>query len=118
MSSPWGKVQSSTSLMRGVREVSTSGHGGIMVTKKFADENLSEAAVKRGIPYGNYVCFEEDCDAAMVVWEIPEIWHLFNPNKAEIKNSLIENLSAFNPDYLREMGIEPVIPKDRRKEAM
>lgn len=70
-SSPWGTVQTSVSHQRGLRTVSTARPGGILVSNRVVDQLLSEAARRRGFSRNGYLCFEEDCDAAIVLFEIP-----------------------------------------------
>lgn len=52
-SSPWGKIQHSKSLVRGVRFVSTASHGGIMVTENYAQKHFSKSAIERALKYTN-----------------------------------------------------------------
>lgn len=68
--SPWGKVQTCTELCSGVYSVSTAGHGGIMVRMNAAERIFSEAARKCGFVEGDYLCFEEDCDAQVALREL------------------------------------------------
>jgi len=42
-SSPWGKIQRIRTITQGVYEVSTQGHGGIMVHEEVASQLLSQA---------------------------------------------------------------------------
>ena len=72
MYTPWGASQYVTKYAVGFVSVGTSGHGGIMVTKKFAAEHLSKEAIKRGIANSNYYGYEEDCDWAIVPYNIEE----------------------------------------------
>lgn len=101
MNSPWGKIQTKNVHQRGVTWVSTSSHGGFMVSKGFAEKFLSEAARKRALRYGNYYCFEEDCDCCMVFNELIYV------QTEETRTSNFRNLSRYHPDYLLEVGIEP-----------
>lgn len=106
----WGKIEHSFPLVRGVRLVLTSGHGGIIVSKKFAEKNLSESALKRGVVYGNYYSYEEDCDFAIPLFEIRKAWdNYFNKEMDyyEKEQHLIRSLSRWNADYLLEIGVEP-----------
>ena len=68
--SPWGKVQSCNTLCDGVFSVVTESHGGIMVHQIVAGNVLSGAAIKCGFADGSYLCFEEDCDAQVVIREL------------------------------------------------
>lgn len=107
----WGEVQNSISLVRGMRLISTPGHGGIVISKKFAEKNLSTAALKRGTIYGNYYSYEEDCDYAIALFEIKKAWDNFFTeycSEEERERSLLKSLSMWNADYLLEIGIEPL----------
>ena len=109
-SSPWGAVQQNSPICPGMTQVSTAGHGGIMVTKTFAAANLSAAARKRGMKYSDYLCYEEDCDFAIPIFELPELWPIYFQHATNItdrKQYLLESLSGWNADYLLERGLEP-----------
>ena len=101
-SSPWGAVQKCEVYCEGIFEVSTAGHGGFMVRKNAADF-LSAEARKYAINERNYLCFEEDCDAAIVIrelldkkmWEIPDRYI----NKEQYEDNVNQSLKRWNPDY-------------------
>lgn len=109
--SPWGGIQHSSIIARGLKAVSTAGHGGYMVTQKFADKYLSEACKKRALEYSNYLCYEEDCDYAILAYDLLDTFgeKMKSEKKTmeEYKNSLIESLSYYNPEYLIEIGVKP-----------
>lgn len=100
MTSMWGKVQSCREYARGVKFVSTPSHGGYIVSRKFAEATLSSAAVAKGTVYGNYVCYEEDCLAAIVDLEL---FDLIKPKST--KEELIKDINNFYPDYLAARGL-------------
>ena len=119
MYSPWGKVDRIEKYTPGLVWVSTPSHGGFMVTKTFARQNLSPAAIKRGDRYGNYLAYEEDIDWAIVAFELPMFWgRIFAYMSAEAKQDpmsyLMQTLSAWRADYLIERGIQPVEPEYSR----
>lgn len=102
MYSPWGFIQTKKVHQRGVTSITTSSHGGILVSKGFAEKFLSEAARKRAILWNNaYYCFEEDCACEMVFNELPYV------QTAEKAQSTFYSLSRWNPDYLLEVGVVP-----------
>ena len=70
MYSPWGNIQTCKILTPGVFEVTTASHGGIMVSRDCISETLSREAQKCGFMEGAYLCFEEDCDAPVVIREL------------------------------------------------
>jgi hypothetical protein len=79
----WGEAQTVDHLCRGVRSVSTASHGGLLVSKRFAEKHIPKK-VLANIPFEqNCYQFEEDC-----AYSIPMMF----------KPSLIENLmKAQNP---------------------
>lgn len=99
--SPWGTVQSEEKYGRGITFVSTPSHGGFMISKGVARARLSDAARANGWPYGGYLCFEEDCAACIVMFEIPETQG--NAKQEDIFNCL----SSFYPYYLKARDLEP-----------
>lgn len=102
----WGAIQHTTVLKKGLKIVSTAGHGGVMVTSRYAEKHLSEAARKRGERYGNYLCYEEDCDMSIPLFESPDVWEKLWPDK-DGHSILLSSLSRWNSDYLIEIGVEP-----------
>jgi hypothetical protein len=102
--SPWGEVQTCDTLCPGVFLVSTEGHGGTMVAPGM-QEFLSAAAKKCGVRRGGFLCFEEDCQEAVVMrelldkglWEIPDRIR----DKAAFEENINKSLREYNPDYWR-----------------
>lgn len=109
--SPWGNIQHSRIIMRGMRSVSTDGHGGLMLTKKFAEKHLSESALKRGFRYGEYYCYEEDCAWSIPTLEIKESWDKWYDEDTDAEKRLLETISTYYADYLIERGIAPLEPQ-------
>ena len=77
--------------------------------KAYARKHLTPAAIAEGEPFGQYIAYEEDCDAAIVLYELPATREGFSHvSDAE----LIERLSRWHPKYLAARGIsataEPV----------
>ena len=115
--SPWGHIDYSTVFAPGFKSVGTSGHGGIMITEKFAEANLSEAAQEQGEWYGGYLCYEEDCSYAIPFWELLEEYgdKMFEHNSPEgdfgtqekRRSALKQSLSSWNPEYLLAVGVQP-----------
>ena len=70
--SPWGKVQTSEEIAVGIYQISTPGHGGIMVRETGAEGLLSpETLAAGGVEYGWYY-FEEDDIAPIVFRELED----------------------------------------------
>ena len=93
--SPWGQVDYKTEVQEGVFFVSTPGHGGFMVHRS---KELSDAAKNHAEVFGNFYCFEEDCMAKIVVWELK----LFNERTSEedVKRALV----FWVPEYVKQIG--------------
>lgn len=113
MQTPWGRADMVTKLEEGIYSVETSGHGGVMIVKSIANNILTESAIKRGQEFGNFICYEEDCDYAIPMYELKKCWDkYFAPKEeTEIEQILIKSLSMWNPEYLIERGI-PVSEKE------
>lgn len=97
MNTPWGSSQHQKKLQEGVYEVSTAGHGGIMVDAKIAIDILTPQARAHGMKHGPWLCYEEDCQWAIPAYEL---------NIGD-KNEAWKTISAWDADYLIERGIEP-----------
>jgi hypothetical protein len=124
MSSPWGKIQDTTKLVRGIAWVSTASHGGLRISKSKAESMLSESARKRAICTKSYYWWEEDCAYAIPFWELREllatardIGERLGPFRGATLNSktggscaeehLHLTLSRWFPEYLLERGDKP-----------
>lgn len=68
--SMWGEIQSCKTIAYGIYEVSTAGHGGVMISTELAPHILSPEALKKGVKERGYYCYEEDCDAAIPLREL------------------------------------------------
>lgn len=68
--SPWGKVQTTEKLADGVYEISTPGHGGIMVRETDAQGLLSPETIAIGGAENGWCYFEEDAAAPVVIREL------------------------------------------------
>ncbi|CAH1589099.1 hypothetical protein F0267_01240 [Vibrio coralliilyticus] len=112
---PWGAAHNVISHIRGVKTVSTSTHGGIMVSQGFANKFFSKAALKVAEMYSGYFCYEEDADWMVPTFElnVQQRRTILTSDKfaqmsdQEVEDYLIEQLSGTNPDYLVERGFEP-----------
>ncbi len=103
MKTPWGKTDSIQRIVRGLSFVSTPSHGGFAVADGFARKHLSSAALLRGHRKNNYHFFEEDCDAFIILLEIPAS----RQGTLTDEKKIIEGLSRWRADYLTERGITP-----------
>ncbi len=126
MNTPWGKAQHIKNIERGVRFVSTAGHGGIMVSKGLAEKKMPASVLRNGIPYGGYYGFEEDIDWRLVVLCLPNIcpalgiesyddfvkesaqdavfYKHFRPAYLEV----CKNARAYMTEYVKTEGVEAV----------
>ena len=77
MYSPWGQIDYVDQIEPGLSWVSTPSHGGLRVSKAYAQKNLSIPARDAGIDYAGYLWYEEDCDWAIVALERPRLWGYF-----------------------------------------
>ena len=103
--SPWGAVQTCDTLCPGVFLVSTASHGGTMVSNDVA-AFLSPAAKRCGFRRGGYLCFEEDCDAQIVLRELMDrglytapVNEYFGPG--EYSKCIDDTIRVCHPDYWR-----------------
>lgn len=101
--SPWGGVQFATILCRGVRNVSTAGHGGLRVSEKLAEKKLSKLACSYAIHANGAYWFEEDCLCAIAFYEQPAwMTGLFGPDETEPIVSCLKTLEMYYPEYLAQ----------------
>lgn len=68
--SPWGEIQHCMPICHGVYQVITASHGGVMLTARLAKALLPSKASACGFRDGRYLCFEEDCQATVVLLEL------------------------------------------------
>jgi len=113
-STPWGAAQHVTPYAKGFASVSTSGHGGFMLSKGFAHKHLSDAALGMAERYGDYYCYEEDEAWAIPAWELPQYWpQIFQYAGPEYqtynarRDTILKTLSSYYPNYLLARGIQP-----------
>lgn len=101
-SSPWGAVQKCEELCEGVFEVSTAGHGGIMVRYAVSDF-LSSEALKCAFRENRSFCFEEDCDAQIVLRELLDknMWKIPDRivDKVRYEDGINKSLQRWHPEY-------------------
>ncbi len=102
--SPWGEIQHLDYIQDGIYDVSTASHGGIMVDVSLADKIFSKAAQKCGFVEGRYLCFEEDCDAAVAIRELLDKGIKQTPINKEYREgsyseAINRNIQRWNPEY-------------------
>jgi hypothetical protein len=67
--SPWGKMQTCRRIIPGVYTVTTPGHGGLLVHESVY-KKLTPYTQSAGIPSDEYYGYEEDCDYALIAFEL------------------------------------------------
>lgn len=102
--SPWGTIDGIRWMANGVYSVSTPSHGGIMIHKKIVDRVLSKEAQNCGFRSGPFLCFEEDCDAPVVIRELLDLGIMKAPvneyYKEEAYSAAInDSLKRWHPEY-------------------
>ena len=71
--SPWGCIDHSEVVIpEHVWSVSTPGHGGYAVDKRWARGHLSAECLAIGEAFSNCLWYEEDCAWAVLAWELPQ----------------------------------------------
>lgn len=111
--SPWGHVQyverlCNSTLWNSIVFISTASHGGVRVhDDRDTRAVLSKSCLKRAEKLGDYLYFEEDCDAALPLYELVSLGlcHAPDGNDESYKDKLYRNIAKYNPQYLKERGI-------------
>ena len=104
--SEWGKVQSCHKLIPGVYDVSTSGHGGILIHQSVADKIFTPKELEYLNNYyeNGFISLEEDCDCnmALVVLYRNHLFEGFEWNRgkqAEMYRYAQESVVKHNPGF-------------------
>jgi len=104
--SPWGPIQDLEYLAEGIDFAMTASHGGIRVTKACAEESLTAAARRCAINEGDYYFFEEDCNYAIVLYELPQLRRkALGTDIKDHEGYILRSLKAWNVAYLKERGL-------------
>jgi hypothetical protein len=105
VNTPLGHLVSVQTVDQGVYWVTTVEHGGYMIDRALAQATLSSGACAIGDPSDEqWLCFEEDCAWAVVVYEHPE-WAV-QSLESTMRHALLW-LTQEYPDYLQTRGIQP-----------
>lgn len=117
--SPWGKVQAEDSICRGLSFVHTASHGGYMISKGLAKKLLSSPAQEVGMKWGGYLCYEEDCNAAIVDYEliISDKVSTKSFDNLESRNpiSTKESIFKWNSEYASKVGLTKEVSSDQEE---
>jgi hypothetical protein len=104
MPTPWGKAQSTTIYEPGLMRVETASHGGFLLSRQYASDNLSEAGRKRGVGFGQWLVYEEDVDAKIIFYELGD--KLNDTLAGLVPETVRGELETYLPDYLSEREAE------------
>jgi hypothetical protein len=101
--SPWGYVQHQTIIAPGITQVSTAGHGGILLSPE--RQNAMPAALRR-----EHASYEEDCAWSLVAVAFPEEFEAHYANLPWYQGDIIKSAKAtvrnFYPsDYEAHFGV-------------
>ncbi len=107
MVTPWGLPTRIIDLEPGISFVLTAQHGGLVLTRDYAEKNLSYPARRRGLSFGETLTYEMDCAWALVLWELS---HLRGPlgekgrsdSESFPEKHLVGIIARRFPDYLKE----------------
>ena len=69
----WGTAQSVDHLCRGVRVVSTASHGGMLVSKGFAEKHIPKEVLEHTPFQSDCYQFEEDSEISVPMFFVPEL---------------------------------------------
>lgn len=112
MSCPWGAIQNTETLERGIAWVSTASHGGLRVAKGYAESILSDRCLAKATARDdNYYWYEEDVDWAYAILDLPHLWTTkmhYTEYVNDVPKHLLKVLSAYDPAYLEVKGIKPI----------
>ena len=119
--SPWGEVQSYTLIAKGIFDVNTATHGGVLILREYAEHLLTEEARKCGFEYGRYLCFEEDCAAPVVKRELLDKGILEAPineffKEGEYSEVINGSIKRWYPEYWEAYEKRMNEPQKPRKE--
>jgi len=97
-STPWGRAQYSQQLTRGVVFYGTAGHGGLSVSKKWAQDNLTPHAVYLGESWGSNLWYEEDVACNIVFLEHPDLLFSMTGHSTEPER-IKDAVRTWYPEY-------------------
>jgi len=107
---PWGPTQACFTYVRGVHHVTTAGHGGFLIAKRWAEKNLSPQAIEQAQLFNNYYCFEEDCAAYIPLFESVDIRRINAVRagtNAVAERDMVSVINQYFSDYFKSRGINP-----------
>ncbi|MBA2392627.1 MAG: hypothetical protein H0V70_07755 [Ktedonobacteraceae bacterium] len=97
MDTPWGAAHTRRQLADGVFWVETEEHGGLLIEREHAKENLSVKGLSFGKYWHDCLAFEQEKDMMVVFYEHPE-WYPWM--EEELTEQFAEDiLRRDHPDY-------------------
>ena len=91
----------------GVWLVDTAGHSSVLVGQRVAHTLLSPEAIARGMCWGSWLVYEEDCDWSLFAYEQPLLYAAACTEQGyplriaeEMRQVARECLLLWHPDYL------------------
>ncbi len=87
MNSPWGPVQHQRIIAPGITQVSTAGHGGILLSPE--RQNAMPAALRR-----LHASYEEDCEWALVALAFPDEFEAHYASLPWYQGDILESAKA------------------------
>lgn len=105
MHTPWGKAQTKQQLDEGVYWVTTEIYGGLLIEKERAQALLSTRACRIGMPWNDFLAFEQEHAMMVVFYEQPQLYPWV---EEELSAKLAEDVLRLRyPDYfLSEKTVE------------
>jgi hypothetical protein len=95
MNSPWGYVDRQTIIAPGIRQVSTAGHGGILLSAE--RQSAMPDALRR-----EHASYEEDCEWALIALAFPEEFKAYYATLPWYQGDIIESAKATVRDFYPE----------------
>lgn len=106
MPTPWGVSQYKHEVATSVYIVGSSSHGGCMIGCKVALDYLSPEAIAHGRKWNQWLCYEEDCDIAIIMYEQPKWFtdkYTAPKTTLEIQEIALSVISKYAPDYYKSI---------------
>ncbi len=103
--SPWGNVDNTEELAKGVFLVSTPSHGGVMVHRKAQDTpegKLTAQALSKSEQFGDWACFEEDCRINIFFFEHPDLLRAHKGRCAKDWQLIVDGAAGWSESIRRE----------------
>jgi len=102
---PWGTSDMSLQFERGCVWYNTPSHGGLRVTYRWANKNLSLPAQNLALRWGGFLWYEEDCQVDLVFFERPDLRAKLSPSYDNIdvnKSDAEKVLQIYYPQYFSD----------------